>query len=100
VTRTARTPVALLILIAVQVVCAAFFVADLAADWREARLSPAEEFRLHLPIEAVATLALLGAVALELHLLRVLMRRNADLERSLDIARGAVTDVIDAHFTA
>jgi DNA-binding CsgD family transcriptional regulator len=100
VTRKQTTPIALVILIAVQVVCAAFFVADLVADWREAQLYPAAEFRLHLPIEAVATLALLAAVALELHFLRGLMRRNAELERSLGIARGAVAEVIDAHFSA
>jgi DNA-binding NarL/FixJ family response regulator len=85
-------------LIAVQIVCAAFFVADLVADYHEAVVSPAGEFRLHFPIEAVATLALLAAVVFETRYLLALLRRKADLERSLAVASGAVHNVIEAHF--
>jgi DNA-binding NarL/FixJ family response regulator len=98
VTTDAKTPIALLVLIAVQVFCAAFFIVDLVADYREAMQAPSGEFQLHLPIEAVATLALLAAVAVETAYLRRLLRRKADLERSLDMARGAVNDVIEAQF--
>lgn len=93
-----KTPVALMALIAVQILCAAFFVVDLVADYREAVVSPAGEFRLHLPIEAIATLALLAAVVFETRYLLGLLRRKADLEQSLAVARGAVHDVIEAHF--
>ena len=87
-------------LIAVQIVCAAFFMADLVADFREAAVSPSGEFRFHLPIEAVATLALLAAVVFETRYVVRLLRRKDDLERSLAVARGAVHDVIEAHFEA
>ncbi|MGI1662612.1 helix-turn-helix transcriptional regulator [Palleronia sp. KMU-117] len=97
-TPDAKTPIALVVLIAVQIFCAAFFVVDLFADYREAQLAPSDEFQLHLPIEAIATLALLGAAAVETTYLRRLLRRKADLERSLEMARGAVTDVIESHF--
>lgn len=97
-TRNVKTPIVLLILIAVQVFCAAFFMADLFADYRAALQGPPGEFRFHLPIEAVASFGLLAAVAFETGYLVRLLRRKADLERSLDIARGAVHDVIEAHF--
>ena len=87
-------------LIAVQFVCAAFFITDLAADYHEAVLSTDGEFGFHLPIEAVATFAILAAVAFETWYLWQLVRRKADLERSLAVARGAVHDVIEAHFEA
>jgi len=95
-----KTPVALMALIAVQILCAAFFAADLVADYREATMSSEGGVPVHLPIEAVAALALLAAVVFETRYLLGLLRRKADLERSLAIARGAVHDVIEAHFEA
>jgi DNA-binding CsgD family transcriptional regulator len=97
-TQDAKTPLALMALIAVQIVCAAFFMADLVADYREAALSPAGEASFHLPIEAVATFSLLAAVAFETRYVIGLLRRKADLERSVAVASGVVHDVIEAHF--
>ncbi|SIS77644.1 regulatory protein, luxR family [Roseivivax lentus] len=91
-----RIPAGLALLMAVQLVCAAFFIGDVVADFRA---NPAlGSWPYHLGIEAVATLSLLGAIVIEARFLMSLLRRKAHLEQNLKIAHAAVHEVIDAHF--
>lgn len=88
-----RQTVALTAFLAVQTIAAVFFVGDVIGDLRE---DPAS---IHFIFEALVTVALIlgilfGAFAL---------RRTLDLlraqEAALDVARGALSDVIEAQFT-
>lgn len=94
--RDLKTPLGLLALIALQTVCAAFFLADLVGDTGGFDLRHLSD--THLLIEAMATLTLIAAIGVEIGVLRRLHRREAQLVRSLDMARAAVEDVIAAHF--
>lgn len=89
-------PATLAALIAVQSICAAFFLWDVAND-----LGP-EGMRalanLHLAIEAGAALALLSAIVFEVRYLMALLRRKAHLEEQVSIATGAFHDIILAYF--
>ena len=80
----------------VQLVCAAFFIGDVVADFRG--VSAMGDARFHLGIEALASLSLVAAIGVEGRFLMSLLRRKAHLERNLKIAHAAVHDVIDAHF--
>lgn len=93
-----RTPVALIAIIAVQVLCAVFFVGDLVADFRET--GGPDGFPYHLTLETAAALSLLAAIVIETRLLAQVLRRKAYLEHSLALARSAMQDVIDWHFEA
>lgn len=88
-------PVALMILIAVQAACAAFFVTDAVSDVLEDAV-----IDLHLTLEGVATLSLLGAIFLEGRFLSQLLRRKSRLERSLKDASAEVHAVIMGQFEA
>ncbi len=81
-------------LIAVQAACVVFFTYDISQDFLGAH--PVTAF--YLSMESLATLSLAAAVFVELHLLRSLLRRNSRTERSLDVARGRMQDVVDAYF--
>jgi DNA-binding CsgD family transcriptional regulator len=86
---------ALIALIAVQLLCAAFFVSDSVSDF----VADGEMvIDWHQVIEYTATLSLLVAIAFEVQLLFQLLRREAHLERGMSIAAGALNDIIDAHF--
>jgi DNA-binding CsgD family transcriptional regulator len=89
-------PLGLALLIAVQVVCAVFFLGDIAADYREMGFGVATE--LHLLMELVATASLCAAIVVEVRYIFRLLRRKAHLERSVSIASAAMQDIIDAHF--
>jgi DNA-binding CsgD family transcriptional regulator len=91
-----RTPVALLAIIAVQVLCGAFFIGDLVADLRT--YGTFDSFPSHLSLEAAASVSLIAAIVLEARLLRQILRRKAHLEHSLALARAAMQDVIAWHF--
>lgn len=86
----------LLILMTVQLACAAFFAADALVDFGISRDN--DDGPWHLVIETVAALGLVGAVIFEARLLRQMLQRQAHLEESLDSARAAVHDVMLAHF--
>jgi DNA-binding NarL/FixJ family response regulator len=88
-------PYALIALIAVQVLCAAFFLSDSLADLMTEGMA---HFDTHQIIEYAATLSLLVAIALEAQLLLHFLRREAHLERGMSIAAGALNDIIEAHF--
>lgn len=89
-------PGALVALIAVQALCAAFFLWDVFDDVRpnglEAFASP------HITIEALATLSLIAAVIFEARYLMALLRRKAHLEQQVSIATGAFHDIMLDHF--
>ena len=99
-TRTlkAKAPLALLALIAVQSFCAAFYVLDAISDYRSA--NPADGPPFHLSVEGLATVALVAAVAVEINLLRGMLRRQERLEKRLHLARAAVEEVIGDLFAA
>ena len=86
----------LLILMTAQFFCAVFFVADALFDFRQD--AGEDDTRLHLVIETLAALGLISAVILEAKLLMSLLRRQAQLEASIDVARAAVQDVMNALF--
>lgn len=90
-------PRELMMLIAAQVICAAFFVADVIADLGE---SLTAGLSLHLSIEILATLSFVAAIGFEARFIRKLLRRKAHLERSVSIASSAMQDVLHAHFEA
>jgi len=88
---------ALAALIAVQVLCAAFFLWDAAEDY----LAGSEDaLGLHLGIETLATLTLIAAVGLEIGLLLRLLRREAHMMRGLSAASRALHDIMEEHFAA
>ncbi len=94
-----KAPAGLVTLIVVQAFCAVFFLADLAADFMETggRLLVVDP---HLVIEAVATLSLVAAIAIELRVLVRLARREARLRENLSMAQAAVHEVIEEEFRA
>ncbi|WP_317054805.1 helix-turn-helix transcriptional regulator [Roseovarius rhodophyticola] len=91
-------PGLLVALIAVQLLCTAFFLWDVVEDFRSgAFFGPAP---VYATTEALAATSLGLAVVVELHILRGLMRRKAQLETQVSVASGALSDVISAHFDA
>lgn len=90
-----RPPLALIALLIAQIGCAVFFVADVVADFTT---PPLHEF--HLSIEVVAGLTLIATAAAQAHWLMTLLRRQVHLQRSASLAASAMSDVIEAHFTA
>ena len=93
-----KIPYGLLLLIFVQILCVIFFVVDIITDYQELGLSASK--RLHLNIEAIATVSLAAAVVFEMKYIFDLLRRKAHLEQSVSIATAAMHDVIEAHFKA
>ncbi|KGM86656.1 Response regulator [Roseovarius mucosus DSM 17069] len=89
-------PVTLVLLIAVQSFCAAFFLWDVASDLAPDGVRALAH--LHLAIETGAALALLSAIVFEARYLMALLRRKAHLEEQVSIATGAFHDIILAHF--
>ncbi|MFK7937982.1 MAG: helix-turn-helix transcriptional regulator [Roseovarius sp.] len=99
ITQITRTkPALLLALIAVQMLCAAFFVWDVIEDIRAA--PPGDIFTPYMTLEALATLSLFSAIAFELRYLMRFMRRQAHLERQVSIAAGAFHEIMLAQFEA
>ncbi|WP_210528651.1 helix-turn-helix transcriptional regulator [Rubellimicrobium arenae] len=82
-------------LIAVQVLCAAFFLWDAADDYAE---GAADAEGLHLEVETLATLSLILAIGLEAGLLVRLIRREAHMIRGLSAAARALHEIIDEYF--
>lgn len=92
---------ALAVLIAAQVLCAAYFAFDVVADYlMDGDLHTGEatgENRL-LWMEALATLGFIGAIVVEVRLLRDMLRRQAHLERQVSQAAQAFQDVLESQF--
>lgn len=96
-TRTRGPNISLLIgLIAVQSLCAAFFLWDVLTDIGPDGLRAL--VNLHIGIEALAALALISGIAVETMFLMQLLRRKAHLEDQVSIAAGAFHDVVLDHF--
>ncbi|WP_433989589.1 hypothetical protein SuNHUV7_02080 (plasmid) [Pseudoseohaeicola sp. NH-UV-7] len=91
-----KIPYALLALVAVQILCAAFFTIDIIEDYRTYAHQGAS--MTHLYIEAVATASLVAAIVFEMRFVLHLLRRKAHLERSVSAASMAMYDVVEAHF--
>lgn len=92
---SATAPLVLIVLIVLQIFCSIFFLSDVLADFGE----PDRDMK-HLIVESFATLTLIAAVFVELRYMLVLLRAKARLEKSVELASAAVSDVIDAHFDA
>ncbi|MGO4916517.1 helix-turn-helix transcriptional regulator [Pseudogemmobacter sp. W21_MBD1_M6] len=84
----------LVILIAVQAACAAFFVYDVIKDILEGHSASV----FYLFMETLATLSLISAAALEARMLRRLLIDRSETARSMKIARGEMQNVIDSYF--
>jgi DNA-binding NarL/FixJ family response regulator len=89
-----RPPV-LIVLIAVQALCAAFFVWDDVSDYLAMQSSA---FDLHQAMEYLVTLSLVVAIVIEARLLMYLLRREAHMERGFSIAAGALNDLMEGYF--
>jgi DNA-binding CsgD family transcriptional regulator len=83
-------------LIAVQSLCAAFFVWDVLGDMGPHGLRALSN--LHISTEALAALALVAGIVFETRYLMRLLRRAAHLEEQVSIASGAFHEIILAHF--
>ncbi len=90
-----RRAIALAAVIVLQALTALFFLYDVISDL----LHDGSLDEIHMWIEAVASLALLGGVAFLMVELRRVMNRLALLDRSMRAARGEMADVIDGFFT-
>jgi DNA-binding CsgD family transcriptional regulator len=86
----------LIALIAVQSLCAAFFLWDVVNDMGPRGLRSLTN--LHIVIETLAAFALVSGIAFETRYLMRLLRRTAHLEEQVSIASGAFHEVIMDHF--
>jgi DNA-binding NarL/FixJ family response regulator len=90
-------PYVLIILIAVQSLCAAFFLWDDVTDFID---EGATRFDLHQGVEYLVTLSLIMAIVIEARILMFLLQREAHMERGLSIAAGALNDLMEGYFVA
>lgn len=83
-------------LLAVQVLCAAFFLFDAVTDWFG--LESATGFRHFHSFEMFVALALVAGLIATLLQIRDLTRRQTEMKRQLDVASGAFADLIARQF--
>lgn len=86
----------LAVLIVINVLCVAFFVADVVTDF--ASFGTAEA--AHLLVEAVAAVSMGAATLFLIYELRRIMNRSALMEIGLEAARGEMSALIERHFDA
>lgn len=84
------------LLLVVQALCAAFFVADAVMDWAGGESAG---FRHLHSFELVLALALIGGLAATVALIRSQNRRVRDMQRQLHTAQGAFAQVIENQFS-
>lgn len=84
---------ALVLLILFQILCALFFLGDVMLDIEEQETS-----LWHLAPEIGATLGLVIGIAVESKVLLALLRRQAQMQKSLGVAAGALADLMQAYF--
>lgn len=89
-----RESAALAVFVALQCLAAVFFVGDVLADMAAGAVG------LHLWFEGVVTLALVLGVLFGILALRRTFALLDDQDRALDVARGALAQVVAAQFTA
>jgi len=82
-------------MIAVQVLCAAFFLWDAAEDYLALGQQSVD---FHLGVESLSVLTLIVAIALEAGQLFSLLRRERHMMRSLSAAGRALHDLIEEYF--
>lgn len=83
----------LVLLIAFQIGCTLFFLGDVVVDIQEQETS-----LWHLAPEIGATLGLVIGIAVETRFLMALLRRQAQMQKSLGVAAGALADLMQAYF--
>ena len=83
-------------LILFQMICCAVFVLDLLADFRELEEGSITVF--HFIPELAATVGLAIGIAVEVHVLQRLLRRQARMEQGLGVAAGALSDLMEGYF--
>ncbi len=88
-------PVVVAALIALQSLCAAYFLVDVLHDVLAGGQGSFEAF---LVAETLATLALIAGIAFEIRVLFRLLERKAHLEQQVSLAARAFHDVVDARF--
>ena len=79
-------------LIFFQIICAAFFVYDVTSDMQSL------DGLSHFIPEALATACLLLGIAVEIRVLLELLRRQQKMKQGLDVASGALVDVMNGYF--
>jgi len=86
-------------LLALQGVCALFFVGDVIVDLAGLH-GEVEDTRGHIGVEALVSLALVLGLGFTAHEVRGLMLRQRRLEDQLRAASGAFLSVVEAEFEA
>jgi len=93
---TRRQSIALIALIFFQGISAVFFLGDTISDMLY--LGAAAINDLHLQLELMATGGLIVGIAIEIRYLMFLLRRQARFERGMEVASGALNDLIEGYF--
>lgn len=83
-------------LMLLQGACAAYFVVDVLRDYLDEPTGG--WFRLHLVTEMLANLGLIAAIFFEGTYVLHLLRRQADSDRALSVASGALHEVMESYF--
>uniref|UniRef100_A0A2A3JRF6 Helix-turn-helix transcriptional regulator n=1 Tax=Alloyangia mangrovi TaxID=1779329 RepID=A0A2A3JRF6_9RHOB len=96
--QSSERPIILTLLIAVQLICTAFFVVDVIFDATEAGWNPVTDPEAFL--EGSMVLCLAAAIWVELRFLLRLLRHNAHLEQQISLATGAFHEIVEAQFSA
>ncbi|WP_343078906.1 helix-turn-helix transcriptional regulator [Ostreiculturibacter nitratireducens] len=87
---------ALVALMAVQSFCWIFFLADVSHDVLDAGIGVFRDW--HLLLEIAANLGLFVGIVFEAQYLKFLLRRQAEAERSLSAASGALHELMESYF--
>lgn len=89
----------LVALILFQVLCTVVFLLDVAKDLRGLpAMSFGEVYSVGLLPEIAATLGLMIGIFFQFWVLRLLLQRQSDLARGLNVAAGALMQVMDSYF--
>lgn len=97
---TTKGMLPLMAIILFQIACMAVLLRDVFLEMHAlGAFSFGKLFASELMPEVVATAGLVFGIVFELGLLRHLLRRNSDMEKSLQVAAGALSHLIDAYFT-
>jgi DNA-binding CsgD family transcriptional regulator len=94
--KTLKLPVFVVALIVVQSVSAIFFLSDVFEDGYSAVTGI--NFSTHLMVEGMATLGLIFGIIFEARYLLEILRRNAEMDRNMRVATGALNEVITEYF--
>lgn len=83
-------------IILLQALCALFFIGDVVADF----LDNGRVEDLHIGLEALAAVALIGGVVFLMIELRRMLARMRDMDAGLQVARGQMAGVMEGFFEA